>query len=262
MDKKLYSEKIVKPESVSFIIGKNGCHIKDITGKVKNGAYIEYKTEQHKFLVSAYSRESVQELINELSNLENEFELNRKKYGEYRFIHRTVDHALVTEVIQSMKNFSNSSFVEYKGDNLFILSNYRLNLLEQMVEKIETFDKAVVTNNTTKNGCQSQYNFRRDFKKVFEEIERLENENNIDQYYSISRNKQNLFIIMEDSQIEEQIDNYIEKSDSIDEIELDNDDNQYIIELENEFVQNFNNFGNPFYQLSRDHPPIKRISDL
>ena len=260
MDKKLYSEKIVKPESVSFIIGKNGCHIKDITGKVKNGAYIEYKTEQHKFLVSAYSRESVQELINMLSNLENEFELNRKKYGEYRFIHRTVDHALVTEVIQSMKNFSNSSFVEYKGDNLFILSNYRLNLLEQMVEKIQTFDKPVLTNN--KNGCQSQYNFRRDFKKVFEEIERLENENNIDQYHSINRNKQNLFIIMEDSQIEEQIDNYIEKSDSIEEIELDNDDNQYIIELENEFVKNFNNFGNPFYQLSRDHPPIKRISDL
>jgi hypothetical protein len=262
MDKKLYSEKIVKPESVSFIIGKNGCHIKDITGKVKNGAYIEYKTEQHKFLVSAYSRESVQELINELSNLENEFELNRKKYGEYRFIHRTVDHALVTEVIQSMKNFSNSSFVEYKGDNLFILSNYKLNLLEQMIEKIQTFDKAIYTNNNNKNGNQSQYNFRRDFKKVFEEIERLENENNSDYYHSINRNKQNLFTIMEDSQIEEQIDNYIEKSDSIEEIELDNDDNEYIIELENEFVKNFNNFGNPFYQLSRDHPPIKRISDL
>jgi hypothetical protein len=262
MDKKLYSEKTVKPESVSFIIGKNGCHIKDITGKIKNGAYIEYKTEQHKFLVSAYSRESVQELLNELSYLEQEFELNRKKYGEYRFKNRLVDHALVTDVIQSMKIFSNSSFVEYKGDNLFVLSNYKLELLQQMVDKIETFDKPVFTNSINKNPCQSQYSFRRDFKKVFEEIERLEKENNNENYYNHNRNNQNLFIIMEDTQIEEQIDNYIEKNDSIEEIELDSDDNQYIIELENDFVQNFNNFGNPFYQLSRDHPPNRRISDL
>jgi hypothetical protein len=262
MDKKIYSEKIVKPESVSFIIGKNGCHIKDITGKVKNGSYIEYKTEQHKFIVSAYSRDSLNELLYELNNLENEFELNRKKYGEYKFKNRLVDHALVTEVIQSMKIFSNSSFVEYKGDNLFILSNYKLELLQQMIEKIETFDKPVFNSSLLKNPCQSQYNFRRDFKKVFEEIERLEKENYSENYYNNNRNNQNLFIIMEDAQIEEQIDNYIEKSDSIEEIELDQDDNEYIIDLENDFVKNFNNFGNPFYQLSRDHPPNRRISDL
>ena len=262
MDKKLYSEKIVKPECVSFIIGKNGCHIKDITGKVKNGAYIEYKTEQHKFIVSAYSRESVQELLNELTNLENEFEMNRKKYGEYKFKNRLVDHALVTEVIQSMKIFSNSSFVEYKGDNLFILSNYKLEYLQQMIEKIETFDKLVYNGSNHKPACQSQYNFRRDFKKVFEEIERLEKENCNEHYFNQNRNNKNVFSIIEDSQIEEQIDNYIEKNDSIEEIELDPDDNAYIIELENDFVKNFNNYGNPFYQLSRDHPPNRRISDL
>ena len=260
MDKKLYSEKVVKPESVSFIIGKNGCHIKDITGKVRNGAYIEYKPDNHKFLVSAYSRESVQQLLNELSNLENEFELNRKKYGEYTFKNRQVDHALVTEVIQAMKNFSNSSFVEYKGDNVFVLSNYKLELLQQMVEKIETYDKALYSSPTNKNYLQ--WNFRRDFKKVYEEIERLEKENTNDNYRNNSRNNQNIFIIMEDCQIEEQIDNYIEKSDSIEEIELDPDDNQYIFELETDFVKNFNNFSNPFYQLSRDHPPNRRISDL
>ena len=260
MEKKLYSEKVVKPESVSFIIGKNGCHIKDITGKIRNGAYIEYKTDSHKFLVSAYSKESVQQLIDELSQLEREFELNRKKYAEYRFKNRQVDHALVTEVIQSMKIFSNSSFVEYKGDNLFVLSNYRLELLQQMVEKVETFDKIIYGSPTNKNYLQ--WNFRRDFKKVYEEIERLEKENTNDNYRNTHRNNNNMFIIMEDSQIEEQIDNYIEKSDSIEEIELDHDDNQYIFELEKDFVQNFNNFNNPFYQLSRDHPPGRRISDL
>ena len=69
MNKKLYSEKIVKPESVSFIIGKNGCHIKDITAKIRNGAYIEYKTDGHRFIVSAYSKESLAKLIYELNNL-------------------------------------------------------------------------------------------------------------------------------------------------------------------------------------------------
>jgi hypothetical protein len=62
--------------------------------------------------------------------------------------------------------------------------------------------------------------------------------------------------------IDKNKDNYIEKSDSIEEIELDQDDTEYIIDLENDFVKNFNNFGNPFYQLSRDHPPNRRISDL
>jgi hypothetical protein len=75
----------------------------------------------------------------------------------------------------------------------------------------------------------------------------------------------NLFIIVDDTQdtqIEEQIDNYIDKMDSIVEIELDADDNQYILDLENDFIKNFNNHSNPFYQLSRDHPPNRRLSDL
>ena len=258
MEKKLYSEKIVKSEAVSFIIGKNGCHIKEITGKVRNGAYIEYKTETHTFLVSAYSMESIQQLLKELHKLEMEFELNRKKYLEYRFKNRQVDHSLVTEIIQSMKIFSSSSFVEYKGNNLFVLSNYKLELLQQMIHKIEIFDKATM-DNINKNYLQ--WSLRRDFKKVYEEIDRLEKENASEQQ-RIRRNTSSSFIIMDDAQIEQQIDNYIEKSDSIDEIELDNEDNQYIIELEKEFVQNFNNFNNPFYQLSRDHPPNRRLSDL
>jgi len=48
MEKKIFNEKVVRPESVSFIIGKNGCHIKEITSRVRNGAYIEYKPETQK----------------------------------------------------------------------------------------------------------------------------------------------------------------------------------------------------------------------
>jgi hypothetical protein len=258
MEKKIYSEKVVKSEAVSFIIGKNGCHIKEITGKIRNGAYIEYKTENHMFLVSAYSMESVQHLLKELHKLEMEFELNRKKYLEYRFKNRQVDHSLVTEIIQAMKIFSSSSFVEYKGDNLFVLSNYKLEFLQQMVHKIEVFDKVAIDNH---NKNHLNWSLRRDYKKVYEEIDRLEKENNNEQH-RIRRNNLSSFTIMDDVQIEEQIDNYIEKPDSLEEIELDNEDHQYIIELEKEFVQNFNNYSNPFYQLSRDHPPNRRLSDL
>jgi hypothetical protein len=266
MEKKIFNEKVVRPESVSFIIGKNGCHIKEITGRVRNGAYIEYKPETHKFLVSAYSSESVNNLIAEITKLETDFELNRKKYLEYRFKNRNVDHNLVTEVIQHLKNFSNSSFIEYKGDNKFILSNYKMDLLEQMIKKIETFDKPLSTPQTNafhKN--TNSLNFRRDFKKVLEEIERLESENSKQYYRTHPATASDTFIIIDntqDTQIEEQIDNYIEKMESIVEIELDPDDNQYVLDLENDFIKNFNNHSNPFYQLSRDHPPNRRLSDL
>ena len=46
----------------SFIIGKNGCHIKDITNKIKNGAYVEYQIDDHKFIISAYSKDSLMKL--------------------------------------------------------------------------------------------------------------------------------------------------------------------------------------------------------
>jgi len=264
MEKKIFNEKVVRPESVSFIIGKNGCHIKEITGRVRNGAYIEYKPETHKFLVSAYSSESVNNLIAEITKLETDFEMNRKKYVEYRFKNRNVDHNLVTEVIQHLKNFSNSSFVEYKGDNKFILSNYKMDLLEQMIKKIETFDKQPSTPQTS-NKNTNMLNYRRDFKKVLEEIERLERENSKQYYRTHPATVSDTFIIIDntqDNQIEEQIDNYIDKMESIVEIELDPDDNQYVLDLENDFIKNFNNHNNPFYQLSRDHPPNRRLSDL
>lgn len=268
MEKKIFNEKVVRPESVSFIIGKNGCHIKEITSRVRNGAYIEYKPETHKFLVSAYSSESVNNLIAEITKLETDFELNRKKYVEYRFKNRTVDHNLVTEVIQHLKNFSNSSFVEYKGDNKFILSNYKMDLLEQMIKKIETFDKtlSLPQSNWAFNKNGNCINFRRDFKKVLEEIERLENENTR-HYQGMHRvnASEDAFIIIDntqETQIGEQIDNYIEKMETIIEIELDADDTQYVLDLENDFIKNFNNHNNPFYQLSRDHPPNRRLSDL
>ena len=259
MDKKLYTEKVVKPEAVSFIIGKNGCHIKDITAKVRNGAYIEYKTDGHKFIVSAYSKESLIRLVNELNNLEKEFELNRKKYAEYRFQNRQVDHSLVTEVIQSMKAFNHSSFVEYKGDNLFVLSNYNLEHLQKMVDKISAFDKPISSSPGKSN---IHWLLRRDFKKVCEEIEKLEKENNNTPINTGRKNNPGYFIIMDDNQMEEQIDNYIEKSDSFDEIELDIEDMSYINLLENDFITSFSNFENPYYQLSRDHPPNRRMSDL
>jgi len=259
MDKKLYSEKIVKPESVSFIIGKNGCHIKDITAKVRNGAYIEYKSDGHRFIVSAYSNDSLCKLIYEINQLEREFELNRKKYAEYKFKNRQVDHNLVTEVIQSMKTFNHSSFVEYKGDNQFVLSNYNLEQLEKMLEKIESFDKPITGSPNLNN---LHWLLRRDFNKVCEEIERLEQLNTQPTRLSNKKNNPNQFIIVDDNHLEEQIDNYIENSESLSEIELDIDDQDYINFLEKEFVNNFSNFENPYYQLSRDHPPNRRISDL
>lgn len=259
MDKKIYAEKVVKPESVSFIIGKNGCHIKDITAKVRNGAYIEYKSDGNRFIVSAYSKDSLAKLLFELNKLENEFEINRKKYTEYRFKNRQVDHALVTEIIQSMKAFNHSSFVEYKGENLFILSNYNLEQLERMIEKIEAFDKPISSSPGKSN---LHWLLRRDFKKVCEEIERLEQECDNPNHYGGKKNNPNNFIIIDDNLLEEQIDNYIERSESFSEIELDIDDHDYINHLEKEFVSNFSNFENPYYQLSRDHPPNRRISDL
>ena len=260
MDKKLYTEKEVKPESVSFIIGKNGCHIKDITAKVRNGSYIEYKTDKHKFIISAYSKESLNRLVQELNNLETEFELNRKKYAEYRFQNRVVDHALVTEIIQAMKVFNHSCFVEYKGDNLFVLSNYNLEQLEKMSEKIKTFDKPL--SSSPGKGNNLHWLLRKDFKRVCDEIERLEQMDSCPTINNRQKNNPNQFIILDDNQLEEQIDNYIDNSESFSEIELDIEDSNYITYLEKEFVTNFNNFENPYYQLSRDHPPNRRISDL
>ena len=260
MDKKLYAVRVVKPEAVSFIIGKNGCHIKDITAKVRNGAYIEYKVEGHKFIMSAYSKESLNRLNNEIEKLETEFELNRKKYAEYQFKNRPVDHSMVTEIIQAMKVFSHSSFVEYKGDNTFILSNYSFELLNKMLEKIQSYDKPISNSPSTRNTLQ--WILRRDFKRVCEEIEKMEKENKNHSASRPKKNNPNQFIILDDNSLEEQIDNYIDTSQSFSEIELDIDDTSYIMERENEFIINFNDAINPYYQLSRDNPPTRRISDL
>jgi len=160
MEKKLYTQKIVKQQAVSFIIGKNGCHIKDITNKIKNGAYIEYKPEANKFIISAYSKESLNKLLEHLDKLEAEFDVNRKKYVEYKFVNRIIDHSTITEIIQSLKKFNHSAFVEYKGDNIFVMSNYNLDCLNSMLEKMQSYDVVSITDPTT------NIIIRKDLKKI------------------------------------------------------------------------------------------------
>lgn len=251
MDKKIYSEIIVKPEAVSYIIGKNGCHIKDITGRIKNGSYIEYKAEGSKFLLSSYSKESLFRLSSEIKSLENEFENNRKKYGEYRFKNRNVDHALVTEIIQSLKQFTNSAFVEYKGDNLFILSNYRTEGLKSMIEQIKLYDKPISESPNT-NCNSSIWAMRRDWSQVLVEINKLENTNNdniiANNRHKLFDNSNKQFLITDEMNIVEAIDNYIDDSDSdFSEIALNDDDFQFIKSSEDEFIKNHRN--NKFYHI-------------
>lgn len=256
MEKKLYTQKIVKQQSVSFIIGKNGCHIKDITNKIKNGAYIEYKPEGNKFIISAYSKESMNKLLEELDKLEAEFDTNRKKYVEYKFVNRIIDHGTITEIIQSLKKFNHSAFVEYKGDNIFVMSNYNLDCLNSMLEKMQSYDVVCITDPNT------NIVVRKDFKKIMEEIEMMEQENEALYYNnSLMRNITTGFTLNDDQNIETNIDNYIDPSESIDEIELNEDDADYIIQCEKVFIQTCDK-SNPFFQLSRDHYNKRRISDL
>jgi len=252
MDKKIYSEVSVKPEAVSYIIGKNGCHIKEITGRIKNGSYIEYKADGSKFILSSYSKESLFRLSSEIRSLETEFENNRKKYGEYRFKNRNVDHALVTEIIQSLKQFTNSAFVEYKGDNLFILSNYRSDGLKNMIEHIQLHDKPI--SDSPSNNCNSSiWAMRRDWSQVLTEINKLEtisNDMNMINHnrHKLFDNSNKQFLITDEMNIVEAIDNYIEDSDSeSSEINLNDDDFQFIKSAEDEFIKNHKN--NKFYHL-------------
>jgi hypothetical protein len=251
MEKKIFCELPVKPETVSYIIGKNGCHIKDITSRIKNGAYIEYKSEGSKFILSSYSKESLNKLIYEIKYLENEFEVNRKKYTEYRFKNRIVDHALVTEIIQSLKQFTNSAFVEYKGDNLFILSNYKTEGLQDMITQVQSYDKPI---QESPNSLQSSiWSLRRDWNKVLNEIDKLENTEN--DAYNFSNKKVKLidnnykqFMITDDMNIVEAIDNYIDDSDSeYSEINLNDEDAEFIKMSEDEFIKNHRN--NKFYHI-------------
>jgi hypothetical protein len=279
MDKKLYMEKKVKPQAVSFIIGKNGCHIKEITTKIKNGAYIEYQIDDHKFIISAYSKDSLLKLTDALDRLEKEFDTNRKKYVEYKFVNRFVDHALVTEIIQSFKVYNHSAFAEYKGDNIFMLSNYNFDILQTMIEHIKKYDTPLQLptelanhfNSTASNKHYVQWIFRRDYTRVMEEVSKLDNE-----YISTNTNvPRNIPIRVEgitafainppdynDQNIDEIIDNYIEPIETITEIELSNDDISYINDCEQEFITRCKTIVNPYYQISRDYVSTRRISDL
>lgn len=277
MDKKLYTEKKVKPQAVSFIIGKNGCHIKEITNKIKNGAYVEYQIEEHKFIISAYSKDSLMKLTDALDKLEREFDTNRKKYVEYKFLNRFVDHALVTEIIQSFKVYNHSAFAEYKGDNIFMLSNYNFDILQTMIEHIKKYDiplqlpteLANQLNSSASNKHYVQWIFRRDYARVMEEVCKLDNE------YLTSYIPRNVPIQTEgitsfsinttdynDQNIDEIIDNYIEPIETITEIELSNDDMSYINDCEQEFITRCKTIVSPYYQLSRDYVSTRRISDL
>ena len=251
MEKKIFNELSVKPETVSYIIGKNGCHIKDITSRIKNGAYIEYKSDGSKFILSSYSKESLSKLIYEIKYLENEFEINRKKYAEYRFKNRVVDHALVTEIIQSLKQFTNSAFAEYKGDNLFILSNYKTEGLHEMIGQVQSYDKPIQESPNTQQS--SIWALRRDWYKVLNEIDKLENNEN--DTYNFANKKTKLidnnckqFMITDDMNIVEAIDNYIDDSDNeYSEINLNDEDNEFIKMSEDDFIKNHRN--NRFYHI-------------
>ena len=279
MDKKLYTEKKVKPQAVSFIIGKNGCHIKEITNKIKNGAYVEYQMDDHKFIISAYSKDSLMKLTDALDKLEKEFDTNRKKYVEYKFVNRFVDHALVTEIIQSFKVYNHSAFAEYKGDNIFMLSNYNFDILQSMIEHIKKYDTplqpptelANQLNSSASNKHYVQWIFRRDYARVIEEVGQLDNDYLGPSYTRTHNiNKQiegiTLFAInppdYSDQNIDEIIDNYIEPIETITEIELSNDDLSYINDCEQEFIKRCKTIVNPYYQLSRDYVSARRISDL
>ena len=252
MEKKTFNELHVKPETVSYIIGKNGCHIKDITGRIKNGAYIEYKSEGSKFILSSYSKDSLNKLISEIKYLENEFEMNRKKYAEYRFKNRVVDHALVTEIIQSLKQFTNSAFAEYKGDNLFILSNYKTEGLNEMIVQVQMYDKPIQESPNTQQSAI--WSLRRDWVKVLDEIDKLENTENEIHHLSNKRTKlidlnNRQFLITDDMNIVEAIDNYIDDDVDSDynEINLNDEDYEFIKMSEDEFIKNHRN--NKFYHI-------------
>jgi len=258
LQRKHFSEKQVPLEAVSYIIGKGGCHIKSLTKKVRNGAYIEYRSNENRFVVSAYSHDSVCQLLAEIERLEKDYETNRKKYAEYRFHNRQVDHSLVTEVIQALKGFSHSSFVEYKGDNIFMLSNYSQECLTRMIEKIESFDKPV--GNQSKTGLQ--WIFRKDFTKVWEQIEILKNTSGLPNKRAPKKYEEKEFIIQTVDDINKQIDNFLDSSASTEEIPLDDDDEFYVADCENRFILTYDNEENPFYNLSREHHNSRRISDL
>lgn len=278
MDKKLYTEKKVKPQAVSFIIGKNGCHIKDITNKIKNGAYVEYQIDDHKFIISAYSKDSLMKLTDALDKLEKEFDTNRKKYVEYKFVNRFVDHALVTEIIQSFKVYNHSAFAEYKGDNIFMLSNYNFDILQTMIEHIKKYDSplqpptelANQLNSAASNKHYVQWIFRRDYSRVIDEVGKLDKDcpGIYTSTHTINKQIEGItsFTInppdYNDQNIDEIIDNYIEPIEAITEIELSNDDISYINDCEQEFIKRCKTVVNPYYQLSRDYVSTRRISDL
>lgn len=278
MDKKLYTEKKVKPQAVSFIIGKNGCHIKEITNKIKNGAYVEYQIDEHKFIISAYSKDSLTKLTDALDKLEREFDTNRKKYVEYKFLNRFVDHALVTEIIQSFKVYNHSAFAEYKGDNIFMLSNYNYDILQTMIEHIKKYDiplqlpteLANQLNSTSSNKHYVQWIFRRDYARVMDEVCKLDNEysGTYAPTHNISKQIEGITLFSinppdyNDQNIDEIIDNYIEPIETITEIELSNDDISYINDCEQDFITRCKTIVNPYYQLSRDYVSTRRISDL
>jgi hypothetical protein len=199
-------------------------------------------------------------------------------------MNRFVDHALVTEIIQSFKAYNHSAFVEYKGDNIFMLSNYNFDILQTMIENIKKYDiplqppteLANQLNSNASNKHYVQWIFRRDYARVMEEVERLYNEyvssytsvniNAIHSSVNKSTNGITSFAINQpeynDQNIDEIIDNYIEPIETITEIELSNDDISYINDCEEEFIKRCKTVVNPYYQLSRDYVSSRRISDL
>ena len=256
--KKHFANAVVKPESVSYIIGKNGCHIKEITTKSRNGSYVEYKADGTRFIVSSYSKACVSAMIARIRQLEREYETNRKKYGEYRFSRRMVDHGLVTEIIKRMKDFPHSSFVEYKGDGLFVVSNYSSAELDKMVSCIKEYD----TVDFHKNDTNCQWIHRRDFQKVYEEINRLV-ENRAYRHPVSAAAPKYLKATLDDSfgdfvgemddsgdmfmnTLVDCIDSYIEPSEYVEEICLDKEDEQYVQMMEQQFHSQYDRSKNPW----------------
>jgi hypothetical protein len=216
--KKLYRDYAVDPEAVSFIIGKEGCNIKNITTSVGKGAFIRYTREENKFVCSCYNKSGLDTIYNELQALNQQFEHNRKKYASFTFVNRLVDHNTVTVIIKTLKSFSNSPFVEYKGEGTFVLSNYKQDILNDMVKTIREYDQP---NSTV--GFPS-------WKLVSDYIDTHIGESEVDRP---KQYKLDSFVVSDNDNILVDIDNYLDNRELERIIDLDVNDIDYIMAVTN-----------------------------
>ena len=120
-----------------------------------------------------------------------------------------------------------------------------------MIGQVQTYDKPIQESPNTQQS--SIWALRRDWSKVLTEIDKLENNEN--DTYNFANKKTKLidnnckqFMITDDMNIVEAIDNYIDDSDNeYSEINLNDEDNEFIKMSEDDFIKNHRN--NRFYHI-------------